>query len=79
MTEENPFEHHTDAALIKESGMGHPGYAIEATRRLVVATEKQSRAAGRLTWAIIFLMVVQILVAGTQVAVALVAIGRMGR
>jgi hypothetical protein len=63
MNERNPFSDMPDDDLPKAAEMKHPGPAIEATLRLKAAVEKQSRASGRLTWAIIALMLVQILVA----------------
>lgn len=67
MSEETPWAKFTDAELIKDSGGGHPGFTIETMFRLRNAIERQSRASGRLTWAIIALMVVQILVAIVKV------------
>jgi len=80
-----PYADQTDQELMGLAGV-QGGASLESMRRLRVAVEsqtsaveRQSRASGRLTWAIIALMVVQILVSGAQVTVALVAIARVGR
>ena len=65
MSGETPFADRTDADLVTEAQLGlrGQGASVESMRRLRIAVERQSRASGRLTWAIIALMVVQILLA----------------
>jgi hypothetical protein len=64
---EKPLSEYTDAELVAGAKMGSQDPILESMRRLRVAVEKQSSASGRLTWAIIALMLVQIVVAIVKV------------
>ena len=61
-----PYDQQTDEELMGLAGV-QGGAHLESMLRLRVAVEKQSHASGRLTWAIIALMVVQIAIAVVKV------------